>query len=107
MKPEPLVVTDLHAEVIEGMLRLIPRTYRRMRHCIERSQVSAESCTRTRSTQWLGRKPDKRLRASVHVLPRQVVRPLLELKKSIDHAAAGNLEIRCSRKGEKYSFIPN
>jgi methyl-accepting chemotaxis protein len=37
-----------------------------------------------------------------YILPRQVVKPLLELKKSIDHAAAGNfgIELDIQGKGE-------
>ncbi|HXC94293.1 MAG TPA: HAMP domain-containing protein [Edaphobacter sp.] len=34
------------------------------------------------------------------ILPRQVVKPLLELKKSIDHAAAGNFEIEFDVQGK-------
>ena len=34
------------------------------------------------------------------VLPRQVVRPLAELKKAVDHAAAGNYEIEFDVQGE-------
>jgi methyl-accepting chemotaxis protein len=34
------------------------------------------------------------------ILPRQVVKPLLELKKSIDHAAAGDFEIEFDVQGK-------
>jgi signal transduction histidine kinase len=34
------------------------------------------------------------------ILPRQVVKPLLELKKSIDHAAARNFEIEFDVQGK-------
>lgn len=34
------------------------------------------------------------------VLPRQVVKPLLDLKEAVDHAAAGNYEIEFDVKGE-------
>ena len=34
------------------------------------------------------------------ILPRQVVKPLLELKKSIDHAATGNFEIEFDVQGK-------
>jgi len=37
------------------------------------------------------------------ILPRQVVKPLLELKKSIDHAATGNFEIEFDVKGRARS----
>jgi methyl-accepting chemotaxis protein len=35
-----------------------------------------------------------------YMLPRQVVKPLLELKKSVDHAAAGNFEIEFDVQGK-------
>jgi CHASE3 domain sensor protein len=35
-----------------------------------------------------------------YVLPRQVVKPLVELKKSVDHAAAGNFEIDFDVQGK-------
>jgi HAMP domain-containing protein len=34
------------------------------------------------------------------VLPREVVRPLLELKEAVDHAAAGNYEIEFDVQGK-------
>jgi len=34
------------------------------------------------------------------VLPRQVVKPLVDLKTAVDHAAAGNYEIAFQVKGE-------
>ena len=34
------------------------------------------------------------------LLPRQVVRPLTDLKKAVDHAAAGNYEIEFDVKGD-------
>jgi len=33
-------------------------------------------------------------------LPRQVVKPLTDLKQAVDHAAAGNYEIKFEVKGE-------
>jgi methyl-accepting chemotaxis protein len=35
-----------------------------------------------------------------YILPRQVVKPLLELKKFVDHAAAGNFEVQLDVQGK-------
>jgi signal transduction histidine kinase len=34
------------------------------------------------------------------ILPRRVVKPLMDLKEAVDHAAAGNYEIEFDVKGE-------
>jgi CHASE3 domain sensor protein len=94
------VTTDLQASS-QDVLQVLSDLEKRSSHRVERGHEEARNLVHT--AEWvLGTVSGITLLLSIwisFVLPRQVVKPLIDLRDAVDHASAGNYEVEFEVKG--------